>query len=100
MIFINKGLLSLELFGDRLKQYDFVSSGSNNEKYIEFLKKSLKKAIDRDLTERQREIIIGIYFEGKTQAELARIYEINKSTVSRHLKRSIEKLKISLATGI
>lgn len=40
-----------------------------------------------------KEIIIALFFEGKSQEEVARTLEINQSNVSRQLQTALKKLK-------
>ena len=46
-----------------------------------------------ELTARQQMILTAIYFEGKTQAELAKDLQVNRSTVCRTLQRAETRLK-------
>lgn len=45
------------------------------------------------MTKRQREFLTLHYFEQKTMTEIARLYGVNKSTVSRTIHRAIHKLR-------
>ena len=54
------------------------------------------RAIEGELTPCQRRAICGKYMEGKTVTQLARELGVNKSTVSRTLKRGEKRLKRSL----
>lgn len=95
---MDRTTFSLEIFGDRMKPSDFMSSGTN-VKQVSYLKSQLKKAMQSELTERQRAILWDFYFEGKTVTEISETLGVNKSTVSRHLKRSKEKLRQVLSYG-
>ena len=97
-ILMDRTIFSLEIFGDRMKPSDFMSSGTN-EKQVRYLKNQLKKAMDTELTEKQRDILTEFYFEGKSVTEISDELGVNKSTVSRHLKRSKEKLRTVLSYG-
>ena len=46
------------------------------------------------LTKRERKIISLYYLEGYKDAEIARLYGINRQNVNRQRKRGISKLKI------
>lgn len=96
---VTRAAFSLEIFGDRLPLSEFYSSGTNNQK-IEHIKKALLKAIDTELTERQRQIVTEYYFNGLSVTRIAEIYGLSKSTVSRHLARARERLKTSLKYGV
>lgn len=55
----------------------------------------LKKAL-RGLTDIEREVLVGIYFEGKKASEIAKEQKRSKAAVSQAKKRGLEKLKKSL----
>lgn len=94
---MDRTTFSLEIFGDRLKPMDL--SGATNEKQINYMKGLLSHAIESELTEKQKGIMIDFYFGGKSVTEISKSLNVNKSTVSRHLKRSKEKLKKTLSYG-
>ncbi|MEE1047351.1 MAG: sigma-70 family RNA polymerase sigma factor [Clostridia bacterium] len=96
---MTRAAFSLEIFGDRIPLTDFYSSGDNNRQ-VERMKKALLKAIDTELTDRQKQIVIEYYFNGLSVTKIAEIYDVSKSTVSRHLSRARERLKTSLKYGI
>lgn len=86
---------SLEVFGDKAAMQNYGSQGSN-EKYINHLKKMLRNAISMELTECQRLAVEEYYFRGKSVSEIAAAQGVNKSTISRNLKRGKEKLAIAM----
>ena len=53
----------------------------------------MRAAISRELTPCQQRIVRGIYYEGKSQAQLARELGVHKSTVSRTLHRARVRLQ-------
>ena len=53
----------------------------------------IKALIQAELTELQRYTIAAYYFEGKKLCQIARERGVNKSTVSRTMKRAEAKLK-------
>ena len=55
--------------------------------------KRLRRVIDAELTEKQRQAVIGYYMEGKNIPALAREYGVNKSTISRTLKRAEDRMR-------
>ncbi len=55
--------------------------------------KRLRKLIQTELTDLQREAIVGVYFQGRTLTDIARSRGVNKSTVCRTLKRAEDKLR-------
>lgn len=63
------------------------------EKYFNDLQKAeLEERINR-LTTKEQDYIRQIHYEGKKQKDLASKYGVDKSTVSRTLKRIYDKLK-------
>lgn len=68
------------------------SKGKTNINDINRRKDFLGEAISRELTPRQRELVIGYYIEGKKIPQLAQEHKINRSTVSRHLSAAKRKL--------
>jgi len=54
--------------------------------------RALTKAIDGELTERQRDCLHLCYFEGKSVSEAARELHIGIPTASKHLKKARQRL--------
>lgn len=96
---MNRATFSLEIFGDRLPLVDYYSSGDNNKR-IEQMKQALSEAIKTELTDRQRMMVTEFYYGGQSVTEIARNHGLSKSTVSRHLTRSRERLKSALRYGM
>lgn len=97
---MNRTSFSIEIFGDRFPWMENPSDYSDNSKQIERLKISLKKAIDSELTCCQKRAVEEFYFNNKSITEIAIELGVNKSTVSRHLKRAKEKLGQALKYGL
>ena len=53
----------------------------------------VKRVIDEELTELQRQTLIAYYFQEQTIPQIAAERGVNKSTVSRTLKRAEDKLR-------
>lgn len=53
----------------------------------------MKTVIQEELTELQRYTILAYYFENKTLPQIAEERCVNKSTISRTLKRAENKLR-------
>ena len=53
----------------------------------------VQQVMDEELTELQREALIGFYFHQRTMTELAAARGVNTSTVCRTLHRAEEKLR-------
>ncbi len=69
------------------------SSYGTNKSEIGKMKTMLSKALEMELTNRQRECVIMYYYENKKMHEIATTLDLDKSTVSRHIKVATQKLK-------
>ena len=79
---------------DNILSYEYWSShGRDNSKEIRRMIKFLVNAMDKCLTEQQHTCITMVFFDGKTQKETAEIIGISRSTVSRHIKAGLQKLR-------
>ena len=96
---MNRAAFSLEIFGDRLPTTS-IFEGATNSRQLSAMKKALGQAIKTELTERQKQMVTDYYFGGESVTQLAAKYGISKSTVSRHLSRSRERLKGALRYGM
>ena len=92
---MNKTTFSLSVFGERAA-FLADSRGGSNGQYIAHLKRQLARAINETLTERQRQTVMLYYYENKNTVEIAAQLGLNRSTVSRHLRRAVEKLSLAL----
>lgn len=66
--------------------------GQTNRKEREEYRRFLYRAIKTQLTHRQTQVMLLYYFEGKNITEIAQELGLNKSTVSRTLRRSLNRL--------
>lgn len=66
---------------------------SDNSLYIECLKRELRIAIMRDLTEEQRFCIREFYGHGRKRVDIAREMGIGGSTVSKYMNAAETKLR-------
>ena len=53
----------------------------------------LRRVIERELTQKQREIIVAYYFQDKTIPEIAAERGVQKSSVCRCLKRAEDRVR-------
>lgn len=65
---------------------------TNNEQ-MSRLRRNLLRAIDEDLTPRQREVVSMHYFNSLSVTRIAEKLGVDRSTVSRTLTRAEQKLK-------
>ena len=53
----------------------------------------LRAVVEGELTDRQREIFEGYYYEGKTMQELSELYGVQKSSIHKVLYRAIRRIE-------
>ena len=56
----------------------------------------IRKAIDTYLSEKERAVIMYVFFEGYSQTETAKIMGISQPTVNVYLQRALKKMKEEL----
>lgn len=83
-----KADLSLDLFGDRLNIQRGLDDGGEHRRMLQ----ALRRAMDGELTERQKECIRLRYLEGKSVNDVADSLGITAGTASRHLKKARSRL--------
>ena len=71
----------------------------DNKDQINRLKRNLTHALRQDVTERQREYMVLYYGRGMSMEAIAQQCGVNKSTVSRTLKRGRQRLYRCLRYG-
>ena len=64
----------------------------DNSDQLERLRRNLRRAREQELTPRQREILALYYDRGLKMPQIARKLGVNRSTVSRTVKRARERL--------
>lgn len=69
-----------------------TQAGDNSERRRRLLR-NLPKAVAAELTPRQREILELYIDRGMTMSQIAQQLRINKSTVSRSLRRTFQRLR-------
>ena len=71
--------------------YNILNSQSNQKRQVQMQR--IREVIRNELTDFQRDAIIAYYFHRNTISEIAALRGVNKSTVSRTLRRAEEKLR-------
>ena len=71
----------------------------DNRDQINRLKRNLTHALRQDITQRQREYMILYYGRNMSMEAIAKQFGVNKSTVSRTLKRGRQRLYRCLRDG-
>ena len=74
-------------------------NGEDNKDTINRLLKNLSRAINEELTEKQRTAIEMYYMERRKMEDIAKILGVNVSTVSRNIMRGKKRLKRCLKYG-
>jgi DNA-directed RNA polymerase specialized sigma24 family protein len=70
--------------------------GGNRQNMLRF---AVRKAVENELTDRQKEAVMLCFYGDKSVSRAAEELGLNKSTVSRHLKRARQKIERSLQYG-
>ncbi len=70
-----------------------LQGGNDNTKTLERMKKLVAKAMQVNLTERQRTCVEMYYIDEMKLSDIARELGLDKSTVSRHITSARRKLK-------
>jgi len=65
----------------------------DNSEQLARLRRNLRRVREQELTPRQQLVIRLYYDEGESVTGIARLLQVNKSTVSRTLARGRERLK-------
>ncbi|MBM6926812.1 sigma-70 family RNA polymerase sigma factor [Pseudoflavonifractor phocaeensis] len=78
--------------------YSKAMAGDNSEQ-VNRLRRNVTLALREDVTPRQRECMLLYYGKGLNMREIGEIMGINKSTVSRIIKRGERRLRRCLRYG-
>lgn len=87
---------SLVSFTERnrdIYEYKNYVSKNTNKAEIHQMKNILSQAIVSELTPRQRDCITLYYYDGMKMKDIALMLSLSPSTVTRHIKASVKKLK-------
>ena len=80
-----------EVYGDLLRWLQ--ENASSNQKDLEKLQKNLGKAIQNDLTPRQKKLLLLYYYDGLSQSEIAEREGVHPSTVCRTIARAERRIQ-------
>ena len=75
------------------------SIASDNSAQLSRLKQNLVRALQEDVTERQREFLVLYYGQGLNMRQIGERLGVDKSTVSRTIKRGEDRLRRCLRYG-
>ena len=66
---------------------------NDNQEQMERLRRNLRRAREQELTPRQQQVLTLRYEQNMNGAEIARMLGLNRSTVSRTIRRAQERLR-------
>ena len=72
---------------------------ADNAQQLDKLKENLAKALRQDVTDRQRQFLLLYYGQGLNMRQIGERMGVNKSTVSRTIKRGEARLRRCLRYG-
>ncbi len=72
---------------------------SDNSREISRLKRNLLRALREDVTAKQRQVLLLYYGQGLNMREIGELLGVDKSTVSRTIKRGEKRLRRCLRYG-
>lgn len=76
-----------------------ISNENTNSAQLSRLKRNLIRCIKEDVTERQRTMLLMYYSQGLNMTEIGAALGVDKSTVSRTIKRGEKRLQRCLRYG-
>ena len=71
----------------------------DNSAQLRFVRNNLARALREDVTERQRQVLLMYYDQGLNMREIGEVLGIDRSTVSRTIKRGETRLRRCLRYG-
>ena len=77
----------------RLLELSEESEAETNQAQMQRLKRALRDVIKNDLTPRQKEMVVLYYYEGLNMRQIGERLGVDKSTVSRTIKRARRNLR-------
>jgi RNA polymerase sigma factor (sigma-70 family) len=86
-------VLSINENNSHLITYSDFSSDETNDRDISKMKKILHKAINDELTDKQRYCVCQYYLQGRSMKSIASELQVNPSTVTRHIQNAKRRLK-------
>ncbi len=76
-----------------------LSEENTNAEELSRVKAALRRAIQEDVTEKQRQYLLLYYAQGLNMSQIGARLGVDKSTVSRTIKRGEERLRRCLRYG-
>ena len=88
------------IYAADMARYAYLLSEENtNTQEMDRVKLALWRALHEDITEKQRQYLLLYYGEGMNMGQIGRQMGVDKSTVSRTIKRGEDKLRRCLRYG-
>lgn len=84
---------SMDILTQQFSYERYLRSGNDNKAEIQRMKVFLRKAMENELTDRQRQCLCEYYLNEKSMKQIAAELNIHPSAVSRHIKRGINNMK-------
>jgi RNA polymerase sigma factor (sigma-70 family) len=75
-------------------------NAETNDEQLSRLRRNLRQARERELTARQQQVLALYYDQGMNMPQIAKELGVNRSTVSRTLRRARERLYRCLRYGL
>ena len=89
---LHKKLFITDENTDFISYNNFVTGGSNSVQMAK-MKKLMKKAINYELTPKQRYCLCEHYLKGRSMKSIAHELNLNPSTVTRHISNALSRLQ-------
>lgn len=86
------------IYAADLAVYARAMSADNTDQ-LSRVKRNLVRALRSDVTERQRQALLLYYAEGMTMAQIGQKLGVHPSTVSRTIRRGVNRLRRCLRYG-
>lgn len=84
---------SFDILTQKLSYERYLRSGNNNKNEIQRMKTFVCKAMENEVTHRQKQCLCEYYLNGKSMKQIAVELNIHPSAVSRHIKRGINNIR-------
>lgn len=78
---------------DKAALLKYYSSDATNDENKRQMRMILVRAVDRELTEREKYCVKEYFFNRKKMKDIASSISVNPSTVTRYIQRAIKKLR-------
>ena len=77
---------------DAVAYRNFLTDGKENSKQLK-MKKLMKRAINYELTPKQRYCLCEHFLKGRSMKSIASELDLNPSTVTRHIQNALSRLR-------